>query len=159
MSFSFYSGRPSDSMRTTIKSVSIQDLSGNNLTDHVKEVLKKVAGLRETDIKTVQHKNGWCTWSELMSVPGMKYHEYDIYGDRLVDFFVYGEGWMLTLDQDSTDEFYSRWVFVAERTKTNEHCVPKLGTIIEKRYIQPPALLVNRDNIETSRSFTMVEDF
>jgi hypothetical protein len=119
------------SLATTMStdSVYMNDLPRKSLVDDVLCVLQRVAGLGEKDINKVEHGDGWCTWPELLSVPGIdKARDYYDYG-WLFHFVVLGDDWMLTFDRNRQDEYYSKWAFASTKMTTDRHAVPELGTL------------------------------
>lgn len=113
----------------TIVSVDMCDLLHMSLVDDVLQVLWKV-GLDEHDIKTVEHSNGWCTWPELLRVPGIcEKRDYYNYG-WLSNFIVLGDDWILEFDRNEQDEYYNKWVFACVRPSADKHVVPELSMLI-----------------------------
>jgi hypothetical protein len=84
------------------------------------------------DIKAVEHEDGWCSWSELISVPGIReHHDYHNYG-WLRHFVVRGDNWMLEFDRNQADEYYNKWVFASTEMTTHRRAVPELSRLITR---------------------------
>ena len=101
------------------------DLPHKSLIDDVLRIVE------EHEIRAVEHEGGWCTWSELLSVPGiLDKRDYYDYG-WLSTFVVYGDDWVLEFDRNQHDEFYNKWVFASIKKSTDKHVVPERSKILQ----------------------------
>ena len=113
----------------SIKFIDNCDLPHNSLIDDVLHIVN------ESKIRAVKHEGGWCTWSELLSVPGiLDKRDYYDHG-WLSTFVVYGDDWVLQFDRSlhekGYDEYYNKWIFASIKKSTDKHVIPELGQIIQ----------------------------